>query len=358
MVAVRPSWGPSLCNIPEFLLNFSTKGIYVKNLMHKSTKHAAVIEAAIARDEAARHPLVASWQRSSVLHELDSGKQRAPERLTAQELKVAQERLGLLIHTSESSLDQLYMAVGDVGCSVVLADRNGVAVSRRGAPQDDKTFNKWGLWTGAIWSEESEGTNGVGTCIIEERPLTIHKEQHFHTKNTGLSCTAAPIFDHKGDLMAVIDVSSCRADLTAGFSRLISVAVVDTARRIETDHFREQFTGARILLVSPDSEADLPPEASRGAALIAVDQDDLVIGATRCARNIYGLSSADLANPRSLSSMYGQKVDQAQEYARAENRVIQQAMASTGGNVSAAARRMGVSRATLHRKLKKFNVTQ
>ena len=324
--------------------------------MKNTRSHAATIETAIARDEAARHPLVASWQRSSVLHELNPSKQRAPERLTEQELNEAQERLGLLIHTSASSLDQLYMAVGDVGCSVVLADRNGVALSRRGAQQDDKTFNKWGLWTGAIWSEESEGTNGVGTCIIEERPLTIHKEQHFHTKNTGLSCTAAPIFDHQGDLMAVIDVSSCRADLTAGFSRLISVAVIDTARRIETDHFKERFAGARILLASTESTDDLPPEASRGAALIAVNQDDLVIGATRCARNIYGLSSADLNNPRSLSSLEGHEVDQAHQYAMAEHRVIRQAMANTGGNVSAAAREMGISRATLHRKLKKFNM--
>jgi len=324
--------------------------------MQQPKNHAATIETAIARDEAARHPLVASWQRSSVLHDLDPGKHRPPERLTEQELIEAQERLGVLIHTSESSLDQLYMAVGDVGCSVVLADRNGVALSRRGAPQDDKTFDKWGLWTGAVWSEESEGTNGVGTCIAEERPLTIHKEQHFHTKNTGLSCTAAPIFDHQGDLMAVIDVSSCRADLTAGFSRLISVAVVDTARRIETDHFKERFTGARILLASAEGKQDLPPESSRGAALIAVDQDDLVIGATRCARNIYGLSSADLRNPRSVSSLYGHKVDQAREYLMAEHRVILQAMANSGGNISAAAREMGISRATLHRKLKKFNM--
>ncbi|NOX74423.1 MAG: sigma-54-dependent Fis family transcriptional regulator [Alphaproteobacteria bacterium] len=323
-----------------------------------SGHHAAKIEAAIARDEAARHPLVASWQRSSVLHELDPGNCRAPARLTAQELHEAQERLGLLIHASESSLDQLYLAVGDAGCSVVLADKNGVALARRGAQQDDKTFNKWGLWTGAVWSEQSEGTNGVGTCIIEERPLTIHKDQHFHTKNTGLSCTAAPIFDHQGDLMAVIDVSSCRADLTACFSRLISIAVVDTARRIESDHFSSWFSGARILLVDTGTAHGLPPESLRGAALIAVDQDDLVIGATRYARNIYGLSSADLKNLRPLSKLRGQEVDQARQYATAERPVIQQALASTGGNVSAAARAMNISRATLHRKMKRLNITK
>lgn len=321
--------------------------------MSLRSDHSAAINAAIARDEAARHPLVASWQRSSVLHDLDPGKRHAPDRLTDRELACARDRLGSLISTCEASLDQLYLAVGDVGCSVLLADKNGVAVARRGAVQDDKTFEDWGLWTGAIWSEESEGTNGVGTCIVEKRPLTIHKDQHFHSKNTDLSCTAAPIFDHRGELLAVIDVSSCRADLTAGFSRLISVAVIDAARRIETEHFSLQFSGARILLAPPDPD-DTTNKARFSAALIAVDQDDLVIGATRSARSIYGLSDADLARPRPLSSLQGHDADPARDYAMAKMRVIQQALASSGGNVSAAARAMGISRATLHRKLNKF----
>ena len=157
--------------------------------------------------------------------------------------------------------------------------------------------------------------------------------------------------------MAVIDVSSCRADLTAGFSRLISVAVVDTARRIETDHFIAQFSGARVLLATADHGQNIRPDNLRSAALIAVDADDLVIGATRGARNIYGLSNADLATPRPLASLHGEAVDQAREYARAKHRIIQQALANSGGNVSAAARAMGISRATLHRKLNKFKTS-
>lgn len=155
--------------------------------------------------------------------------------------------------------------------------------------------------------------------------------------------------------MAVIDVSSCRADLTAGFSRLISAAVVGAARRIETDHFSERFSGSRILLVQRDAGCETLIDNSWGAALVAVDKDDLIVGATRCARNIYGLSDADLKTPLPLSSLEGEDVDQAREYAMAEYRIIQQTMASTGGNVSAAAQSMGISRATLHRKLKKFN---
>lgn len=323
-------------------------------MVHQVNRHAEIIDAAIARDEAARYPIVASWQRSRVLHELNPNKVLAPERVSQQELNQTQERLGLLLNLSKTKLDQLYLAVGDVGCSVVLADKNGVAIARRGAQQDDKTFNKWGLWTGAIWSEEREGTNGIGTCIIEKRPLTIHKDQHFSSKNTGLSCTAAPIFDHNGNLMAVIDVSSCRADLTASFSQLISVAVVDTARRIETDHFSQSFPDAQIILASTPATLHANNRSPSGAALLAVDHDDLVVGATHSARDAYGLTDADLSSPLPLSTLQGRETDLARDYAFSENRIIQQSLAKCGGNISAAAREMGISRATLHRKIKKI----
>lgn len=317
-------------------------------------KHTALIDAAIARDEAARYPLVASWQRSRILHDLSPNKSNAPERVTEQELSETQERLGLLLNLSKGELDQLYLAVGDVGCSVVLADKNGVAIVRRGAVEDDKTFDKWGLWTGAIWSEELEGTNGIGTCIVEKRPLTIHKDQHFHSKNTGLSCTAAPIFDHNANLMAVIDVSSCRADLTANFSQLISVAVVDTARRIEADHFSQSFPDAHIILAAVPHSVNPTNRLVSGAALFAVDRDDLVVGATHSARDAYGLSDADFNSPLPLSTLQGRVTDLARDYAHSESRIIQQSLAKCGGNISAAAKEMGISRATLHRKIKKI----
>ena len=316
--------------------------------------HASRIDAAIARDEAAFVPLVASWQRSKKLHDLDPNKCTAPERLSQAEFNAARERAGLLIKNSEACLDNLYQAVGDVGCNVILADRDGVPLTRRGSPADDATIDRWGLWTGAIWSESSEGTNGVGTCIVEERPLTIHKDQHFHKKNIELSCTAAPVFDHEGKLIGVVDVSSCRSDLTSRFSKLISAAVIDTARTIEANYFSEKFASSKIVLV-PQAPATMgASKAWQSAALIAVDQDDLIIGATRAARSIYKLDQESLNHRVPLSKLLGREIDQAHRYATAEQRIIKQAMASTNGNVSAAASALGISRATLHRKIKKI----
>jgi transcriptional regulator of acetoin/glycerol metabolism len=239
----------------------------------QTTKHHAdQVQATVARGSAATSAVVASWRRSSKFHRLDPAERDLPRRLSQAEFELARP----LVRAAQSNLDRLFLAVGGVGCCVLLADRNGVPVDRRGAASDDETFKAWGLWTATVWSEACEGTSGIGTCLAEQRALTVHRDQHFYARNTLLSCTSAPIYDHEGRLAAALDVSSCRADLTEGFVNLIAVAVGDAARRIEMENFRLAFPNARFLFA---------PDINRGGgALIAVDADDLVIGATRSAR--------------------------------------------------------------------------
>ncbi len=320
--------------------------------MHSLVEHRKRIDQALLDGSAAEDSVVASWQRSVNVHQLEPCRTHAPDRLSGEEFRAVYERLGPLIDTAQTSLDRLYQAVGSDGCCVLLADKHGIPVDRRGAIADDTTFNEWGLWTGTVWSEGHEGTNGIGTCIVEERALTIHMDQHFHLKNTGLSCSAAPIFDHEGNLIAALDVSSCRSDLTVGFSRLISMAVMDAARQIEAAHFEYSFGDARVILANAPQEFGFGQSGQQGASLVAVDRDDLVVGATRAARRLFDLSDDDLKNPLPLSSLYGQQVNDASQYSQAGRRIISQALAKQNGNVSATARALGVSRATLHRKIK------
>lgn len=318
--------------------------------MQSQPFHAEKIHAAITSDAAAKSALVASWRRSVDLHHLDPATRNGPIRLTQGELNEARRRIEPLLLAAQVSLDRLYQAVGGVGCCVLLADRDGIPIDRRGAASDDKTFQQWGLWTGTVWSEQAEGTNGIGTCLVEQRTLTIHADQHFHDRNTSLSCTTAPIYDHEGNLAAALDVSSCRADLTEGFVHLISVAVSDAARRIEADHFRLAFPDARILIA---------PSSDKGAgALLAVDCDDLVIGATRAARQSLGLTAESLRKPIPAADLIGKSQFGGGELRGAERAVVQRALARADGNVAAAAKLLGISRATLHRKLNRLEMSR
>jgi transcriptional regulator of acetoin/glycerol metabolism len=298
---------------------------------------------AVLNDGAAT-PLAASWRRSLTQHHLDPENRKPPETLSGNELREAQERMGPLLFAAQDNLDALFQAVGDGGCCVLLTNAEGVPVDRRGVAADDPVFRRWGLWNGAVWSEAREGTNGIGTCITEQRVLTIHRDQHFHTRNIGLSCTVAPLFDPTGRLAGALDVSSCRPGLE-GLTGLVERAVTDAARRIEARAFREAFPGARIVLL-PDTGAD-----RASVPMLAVDGDDVVIGASRAARQALKLTDETLK--RGLPSP-----DRSTDLDEAERAAVRRALTQAGGNVSAAAGLLGLSRATLNRKLKRLDLAR
>lgn len=233
--------------------------------------------------------------------------------------------------------------VGGLGGCIVLADAQGIAVDRRGNRGDDRDFESSGLWTGTYWSEAEVGTNGIGTCLAEGRAVTIHRDQHFLARNIGLSCSSAPVHGPDGKLAAVIDVSTARPDLGDAVAGLIGNTVAEAARKVESDLFQQHFPRARMVVV---------PGLDRGlGAMLAVDADDLVIGATRAARQHLGLTGDLMQSPRPVADLLG--LDGHDSFEDAERAVLNRALVRAHGNVSAAARALGLSRATLHRKLER-----
>ncbi|RMB08070.1 GAF domain-containing protein [Eilatimonas milleporae] len=308
-----------------------------------------VLHAARSASAAATSSVAASWSRSLNFHGLAPDDPLRQERMDAARFREACERMDRLLPIAAGVMDRLFAAVGDTGCSVVFSDADGVILDRRGAPGDDDTFAECGLWTGTTWSERTEGTNGIGTCLIEERPVIVYRDDHFHSRNTAMSCMGAPVFDHLGRLAAVLDISSCRDDLTKGVARLTAHAVADAARRIESDNFQAAFPGCRIVVAEGHGPG--------GAMLLAVDRDDLLVGATRKARKTLGLDDDSFRTPSPLGDVMdgaGRKSD----LGDAERGEIRRALARAGGNASAAARDLGVSRATLYRHMARLGVSR
>src|SRR5229473_2486934 len=149
-----------------------------------------------------------SWQRSAKKHGLDPLDSQAPRIVTPAELKHFREPLDKLIFTAQQEIDELYEVVREAGYTVLLCDSSGVAVAHRGENALASQFQYWGTWLGGVWSEDVEGTNGIGTCIAEERPVTVHRSQHFRSRHINLSCSGAPVFGVDGRLIAVLDVSA------------------------------------------------------------------------------------------------------------------------------------------------------
>lgn len=292
---------------------------------------------------AAQSAVAASWCRSALHHGLDPAAARRAERRAATDLARMRDANGELLAAAVPVLDNLFGSVGRTGCCVVLSDTEGVILESRSTQGDVALFDAIGLVSGAEWSEAAEGTNGIGTCLVEQRAVTILRQEHFASRNVGVSCMDAPVFDPEGQLVAALDVSTARADHGEAMAMMIAALVQDAARQIERDFFCRRFADARIVYA--------PEAPGKGTALLAVDRDDLVIGATRAARRQFRLGSGKLAQARPLADVLG--TGEQTGFEDSERAVLRQALARSGGNVAAAARLLGIGRATMYRRMER-----
>ncbi len=238
-----------------------------------------------------------SWQRCANEYGVNPLQNEAPRILTPHELEDLREPLDQLIFSAQEEIDRLYKVVRAAGYTLLFCDAAGVAVEHRGDDDDASRFKYWGTWLGGVWSEAIEGTNGIGTCIAEERPVTIHRSQHFRSRHINLSCSGAPVFDVDGRLMAVLDVSAIDPELSERAHALTGALTVNSARSIEERFFRERFRREWIIAVAL-------PEGGAPGVLLAVDSDQRIVGANRGARSSLLLDDQGLRSGVSLWSLF------------------------------------------------------
>ena len=316
--------------------------------MTRSSHIDRVMQSLSSGSAAARSRLAASWLRSAKNYGLDPAMREMRDSLDSSSLRGRREAMDRVLHVAAPKLDNLFGLIGHSGCGVLLTDADGIVLEKRCSDADSEVFKEWRLWPGHDWSEAAEGTNGIGTCLAEQRQITIHRTDHFMAKNIAMSCMDAPIFGPDGALIAALDVSSARADQTEGYNRLIGAMVVQTAQQIEAEVFRSSFAGKRILVAEGDAT---------GAALLAVDGDDIVVGATRAARKAFGLNAMGRLAPRPAVDLLGRD-GQETGFDRGEKAAVKRALVRAEGNVSAAARALGIGRATMYRRMKRLGLSE
>jgi sigma-54 dependent transcriptional regulator, acetoin dehydrogenase operon transcriptional activator AcoR len=236
-----------------------------------------------------------SWTRCLKEFRLDPARFVMPPVLTQQELTARREAASDLIACSKLEMTTLYQQLADPELAVVLVDADGVIVHQVASVPFGEAIAADGLRVGALWSEREAGTNGMGTCLAERECIAVYQHEHFYPRYTSLTCSAAPIFNDRGEVAGVLDVTS-RSKLLqqhslvlVGMSRqMIENRLIDARyRHANMIHFhsRPEFVG------------------TLHAGKLAVSDDGVVLAASRSA-----LFQLDF---RSYAELCGKRIEEA-----------------------------------------------
>jgi transcriptional regulator of acetoin/glycerol metabolism len=162
--------------------------------------------------------------------------------------KVDQNR-GLHTHALPV-METLYEQIINTHNMVILTDAQGVILHTMGDDDFLEKADRVALLAGVAWSEQSKGTNAIGTAIAEQAPTLVHADQHFLTANHFLTCSAAPIVNHQGQLIGVLDVTGDQRS----FHKHTMALVRMSAQMIENQLFAAAFDDAITLHFHSRSE--------------------------------------------------------------------------------------------------------
>jgi len=258
-------------------------------IMHQGVSdHASLVRAALAGDRMICATMddmtVASWRRCHAGYGLDPNDPPDPIIMLQGDIRDRQERSRHLLEIARHEMTNLYQQLAGSGHAIILTDREGALLNYIGDPMFTDTAAYVGLQTGAIWSEATQGTNGIGTCLVERKPLVIHKGAHYFTRNANLTCAAAPIFDPHGEVLAILDASS-EAELA---QKHTMVLLNMSAQMIENRVFLCAMKHAFIFRCHSQPEFI----GTLGEGLIAFDPDGRALAANHSAIFQMGLDSA------------------------------------------------------------------
>ncbi|CAM2196229.1 sigma-54 dependent transcriptional regulator, acetoin dehydrogenase operon transcriptional activator AcoR [Paraburkholderia kururiensis] len=236
-----------------------------------------------------------SWARCMNEYHLDPSRFVTPPVLTDYELRSRREALRDLIACSKLEMTTLYQQLADPELAVVLVDAQGAILHQVSSVPFAESVAADGFRVGALWSEREAGTNGMGTCLAERDCIAVCQHEHFYPRYTGLTCSAAPIFDDKGEVAGVLDVTSR--------SRLLqqhSLVLVGMSRQmIENRLLDARYRHANMIHFHSRPEF----VGTLHVGKLAVADDSTVLAANRSALFQLGF--------RSLDELRGKRIEEA-----------------------------------------------
>lgn len=228
--------------------------------------------------------ILASWHRCREMG-LRADAYRSLTPVEAHALTELRERHERLRKLCRPELEALRAGVNRADSIVILTAPDGFILDALGSSDFLGKAARVSLRPGVPWLESASGTNAIGTALVERRSVEVLGAEHYYVPHKVLSCSATPIFDPRGKVLGVLDLSgeaSQHHKLALGMVKL-------AAEQIERRLFENEFSGTDI--VRFQSDPDLLGTVREG---LLVFENHKLVAANRLALRLLGIDWGEL----------------------------------------------------------------
>lgn len=305
--------------------------------------------------------------------------------IPAQAVRRSEEANHTLLEAARPVLDRLGRAIAHSRYFAILTDARGVVIDVNGPI--DRSDPRAHLITrvGVDLSERAVGTTAIGAALAELQPVWLHRGEHFFNDASMYSCAGAPVLGPDGRCVGMLDLTGIEAPERPELKHLAaqSARSIENALALAVPHalllrlnwpgrgFGDEAEGLLCLDsegwvastngAARDMLAQLAPAARTHCSELFALPWELLFDAGRhdAATEVplwSGLTLQVLAQPAGAQTLPRPAApDRRLPLRDLETELIRKAVQEARGNVMQAARLLGISRATVYRKLSSKN---
>lgn len=197
--------------------------------------------------------------------------------VSPQHMQRTQDANRRLVQTARPILENLGRAIVNTRYFAILTNRDGVVVDTSGAI--DRSDPRADLITriGTDLSEHTVGTTAIGMALRELQPVWLHRGEHFFANTAVYSCAGAPLLGPDGACVGMLDLTGIDAVERPELKHLVT----QTASRIENALVLAQAHTLMVRLNWPGNTL-----GSDADGIVCLDADGWITAANPIARQM------------------------------------------------------------------------
>ena len=186
----------------------------------------------------------------------------------------------LLLQAAKPVLQSLTQAIASTRYFAVMTDAQGVVIDAQGLI--DRSDPRADLLTriGTDLSEARLATTAISAALTELQPVWLHRGEHFFDSNSVYSCAGAPLFGPDGACIGMLDLTGIEAVERPELKHLVA----QSARSIENALTLGQLKSNTDLLIRLNWPGRALGDETDG--LVCLDADGYVTAANQMARTM------------------------------------------------------------------------